>query len=805
MSSFGLSEIMRDLHPATPHACGVDGENGGKRVSQLSSRTAKRTLSSGSGMSLRQKQNPVLIAFATAALLLISCSAASFAENLEKAQKKQREVQAKFIIAEAKSLEKAGRLADARAKYAESQALIEMKEAAKAIKRLDDEMHKRTKNALNQARKLYEGHKYKEAVSTLEESAKLAGSSSVLSSDFALCYYRLGDRSKALEYLDRAVTETPDPKQKLKLQELMTFIITGENSGASSENQRKQISEFDRLTQEIGVEASLEEGESADNESSFSDTPVPQLVSETSFVATTTASRSSHSVPSRRSSVCSALEHIEGNGPASSSAVYDRANCAEIHGRPGDAIKLFQKYIDLAPASLDADIVRAHLVELQSLQALPGQKGVEIRSLYAAAYAHLAERKYDRVLAAFSKANDLAPDFPLTSWKLGLMQEALGNIEHARSSFTHYHDSISDNTAKEEVNLHLTTLDAKRSKYDDEVSEAEDILSDLFNRGMNLSFNMEAGRSPVRVRRAEIKNKKEQKDWKRVGGFAVLYPYAQQQLARAAEHLEVALALFPLGAKANELMGLVFLQANDGRSAAKNFDAVASQSLPVSFYAEMRGHKLDHAVKCELSHDRVRLIFLSSYDKRGTPTAPDKPAGDDGLGDLTLLPADKHQGFDSIELSLGDIRKVETNRGLLTIKLTKQEFTLAPIYLPSFTPVEGPQARRFANNYTRLFIRYPGLEDSKLGAEGMTGGEKFKMGMNIATNGLNIATNLNPIGSIQAAQSAISIARTIHSAMSSLKMSFAAWERTVDDQQQLLSGPSFKAIPSEAINLGFRE
>jgi hypothetical protein len=61
------------------------------------------------------------------------------------------------------------------------------------------------------------------------------------------------------------------------------------------------------------------------------------------------------------------------------------------------------------------------------------------------------------------------------------------------------------------------------------------------------------------------------------------------------------------------------------------------------------------------------------------------------------------------------------------VRLAKQQFALSPIYLPSYTPVQGPQARRFANNYTRLFIRYPGLEDSALRRENMTGGEKFKM------------------------------------------------------------------------------
>jgi hypothetical protein len=56
------------------------------------------------------------------------------------------------------------------------------------------------------------------------------------------------------------------------------------------------------------------------------------------------------------------------------------------------------------------------------------------------------------------------------------------------------------------------------------------------------------------------------------------------------------------------------------------------------------------------------------------------------------------------------------------LKLAQQDVYLSPIYLPSFTPVEGPQERRFANTYTRLFVRCPGLEDSKMGTEGMSGG-----------------------------------------------------------------------------------
>jgi hypothetical protein len=153
---------------------------------------------------------------------------------------------------------------------------------------------------------------------------------------------------------------------------------------------------------------------------------------------------------------------------------------------------------------------------------------------------------------------------------------------------------------------------------------------------------------------------------------------------------------------------------------------------------------------------------------------------------------------------LADIKKVETDKGILKMKLAKADITLAPIYLPAFTPVEGPAARRFANHYTRLFVRYPGLEDSKLGTEGMSGGEKFKMGYNIANSSLDIAmSGFTMVGAISSVQDAINITRTIHSAMASLSVSFATWERSVDDQQQLLAGKEFKSIPIQPANLAF--
>ena len=734
--------------------------------------------------------------------MLLLCSGLA-AEDQEKTQKKALEAQVKTMTAEAESLEKAGQLAEARIKYAESQALIEMKGVTDALKRLDEEIQKRVKNTLSDSRKLYELRKFKQAATALDEAMKLQAFQPVLAYDLALCYHQLGERDKALEYLGKAKSGTADPKQKQKLQQLLTFFTTEEIGLALSDSDKDRVIRVNRLAESIGLEASLED--EAGEETSFSEaTPSSSELLSTNSPATPHNSTSA----GHRSSLCNALGELKGTLATSPSATFNLANCAETNGRPAEAVRLLEKYLEMTPHTLDADEVRARVADLKSLLTLPGQNGGDIRRLYASAYGSLAERKYDRALADFNKADQLAPEFALTKWKLALFYEAMGSIDRARDYFARYQELTSDQGAKDEANLHLTTLDAKRTRYDQEIDEADDLVSDLFNRAMNLSFNGSENHSALRAKRARVKKKDDQnKARNRVGGFAIPFAYAQQQLARASEHLQIALALFPLGAEANQLMGLVFLQANDGYSATKSFDVVASQGLPVAFYAEMRGHKQDQAVKCELSRDRLRLIILSSYDKKGKPAPPSKPAGEDGLGDIMMDPAaPRQQGFDSLDMTLGEIKKVETDKGLLKLKLAQQEITLSPIYLPSFTPIEGPQARRFANNYTRLFVRYPGLEDSKLGTEGMSGGEKFKMGYNIANASVDIAmSGFSPISAIGSVQDAISITRTIRAAMVSLSVSFATWEKSVDDQQQLLAGKSFKAIPTQPVNLAFAQ
>jgi len=737
---------------------------------------------------------------------LLFCSSLH-ADNLEKIQKKELESQVKAITAEAETLEKSGHLAEARARYAESQALIETKDVTEALKHLDEQIHKRVKDNLSDAKRLYEARKFKETAAVLEESLKFQAFLAQISYDLALCYYQLGDRGKAVVYLSKARLGTADPKQKQKMAQLMALFTTGENGISAKDSDKDRINRLNHLVDSIGLEASLDD-EFGEETSATDADPSPDSKPSTAASASTAPARTSSGTNNRhRASLCNSLGELKSVLTTSPSALFDLANCAETNGRATEAVRLLGKYLEAAPTALDADETRTRIAELQSLLTLPGQNGIEVRRLYASAYGELSERKYDRAVADLAKARELAPEFPLTTWKLALYYEAIGDIDRAREHLTRFRQLASEQAAKDEADLHLSTLEAKRTKYDEEVDATEDIVADLFSRSLKLSFNGSENRSALRVRRAHAKKKEEAKARNRVGGFAIPYAYAQQQLSRASAHLQVALALFPLGAEANELMGLVFLQANDGQWAMRSFDVVASQGLPVSFYAEMRGHKQDQAVKCELSRDRLRFISLSSYDKKGNATPPAKPAGDDGLGDLVVEPAAVRQPqFDSLDLNLTDIKKVETDKGLLKLKLVQQELSLAPIYLPSFTPIEGPQARRFANNYTRLFVRYPGLEDSKLGTEGMSGGEKFKMAYNITNASVDIAmSGFSPIGAISSVQDVITITQTIRSAMASLSVSFASWEKSVDDQQQLLKGKSFKAIPMQPVSLTFEQ
>lgn len=197
-----------------------------------------------------------------------------------KNQKKEFEAQVKVMTAEAQRLEKAGKLAEARTKYAESQALIEVKDVSEAIKHLDEEIHKRVKDALGNVRKSYETGKYKQAAASLEDGLKFEAFQPVIAYDLALCYYQLGEREKALEYLLKAKAGTGGPKQKQKLLQVITFFTTKENGASLKDADRERISRVNTLSESIGVDASLEDSLGSDEQFAEEEHSSPQVAED---------------------------------------------------------------------------------------------------------------------------------------------------------------------------------------------------------------------------------------------------------------------------------------------------------------------------------------------------------------------------------------------------------------------------------------------------------------------------------------------------------------------------------------------
>ena len=723
------------------------------------------------------------------------------AEDLRKTQKRELETAAKALNEEAKALEKEGKLVQARLKYAESLGYMEEREAISAITRIENKLKEDTRSAITAAEKLYESGKYREAADALEAVWTLATMKPVLAYNLALCYRQLGDRQKAVDYLDQAIAGAGGPKVRARLKQTRTILTTAESPAAQVDPIKKQLELFDHLVDTLGNGSSTEDTLGDEEILLEGDAPDPTASVHNATKKFTATDPAGSGKANRFSSACAALEGLKavaGNSPA---AVFDLANCSEDNNRPDEAERYLRRYLELSPQALDATRVQRRIAELDALRALQTQGGSQMRALYAAAERFIEEYQYDGALLSYAKASEIVPEFSLTHWKLGLLYEAMGKVGDAQKEFTQYRELSADPESQKRADFHLGILDAKRKKYDEEVSEAEDTVADLLNRAMNLTFNGLENRSALNARRGKYKKGNPSK---KLGGFTVPLPYAQQQINEASQHLQTALALFPLGAEANELAAIVYLQALDGPSAIRAYDAVASQKLPVSFYAEVRAHDLDRPAKVELSRDKIRFIFLGSYDKKGVANPPSRDASQDGLGDL-VLPAGTSRGlnFEDFAFRLADIKKVETKDSQISFRLEHDTYSISPLAIAFKAPTQGgPFARRFSNDYTRLFVRYPGLEDTKLGAEGLTGYEKFKLGMDLANAGANIAMGgAGALAAMQDVMTVIQQVRMLQATMASLKISFAAWETSVREEQDVLIGNPFKPIPTEAVKL----
>lgn len=717
--------------------------------------------------------------------------------------KKQLESRAKELVAEGKVLEQQGKLLDANNKFIDAEGVYSTSDARDGIKRIRDAIKQDLQSAVTASHRSFDAGKVQESIEQLQHALAEDPDNAAVLFDLAMCYAKLGDRNDMVARLDLAAAHLGREKDSEDLMELRSATLMGLATPAASDA-NKPLAGFNS--------AYLE----SDRTPGDPDQPAPQK---------TAAARS----------LCDQIADLHKNFPANAAATYNAAKCAEEDARQSDAARLLAEYAKTAPDALDRGDALLIRTDLSSVAGLPGDSGAAVRQHFATAARYLDYRRYDRALGEYQAAAKSLPDFPLTEWRLAILYEAFGDVNHTREHFTRYLEIATDPEQRSDAQVHLDSLMTRRADYDAMVEDARDILSDLLARSIGLDLEGVKHKAHLSSQQRNKANKKYKEFANASEKLAT--PYVVRQLDRTRQVLELATAIFPLGVEANELLALIDLEGNNWPAALRSYDAIAAQGFPVSFYAQettSSDSKIVHAVKAEVDRESIRLVYLSTYhnDKK-IAEAPDNSAGNDDLGNLVVSAAQPPDPqADSITLKISDLEAVSTDRNLVVLKLKKEkkeQIYLEPVYMVAAPPFQGPAARALGNEYTRLFIRYMGFEDAKLGKEGMTSGEKFQLGVDIAFIAVSIAGTVETagLGGASAYSNAVQIAQLIHtleivrtasivmdaagiathgaSLAQSLTIDTRTLERTSNDQRRAIEGIQFKIIPSRPAQMTFRD
>lgn len=712
-----------------------------------------------------------LLLLAVLSLHAAASSQSSDTPNPSQMDKKQLEASAKALVNEAKALEKQGKLDEARDRYIDAEGYTSTKDALNGLDRIKDANEKQVQTLIASAHQAFDAGKFSDCADKLEQGLTISPANAALHYNLTLCYAKLKDRTQAMEHVDSAMAGTRDKNLQADLVQLRGNLLLGVAPGAAGPEANKKVDIFNATYFQAARDAA---GGAAGGEPKGPPAP----------------------------SVCEQTAALQTALPQSPAILFNAAKCAEGDARPGDASRLLGEYLKLAPQALDADDAKAKQETLEMLAALGGDNGAKVRAHFAQASLDLDYRRYDRATAEYLAAEQVLPDFPLTQWRLALLAESAGDVVQARKHFERYQQIETDPGRSLEAGAHVASLDQWRSDYDDNMDEAHDLLGDLLLRSMGLSS--QGAKHHAKLTKAQ---KKTSGRYQKAAAASetLSAPYVRRQLDRARDDLDEGVRLFPIGVEANELLALADLENNDWTSAYNRFDAVASAGLPVSFYAQVNSSKdsqMVRAAKVEIGKDNVRLVYLSTYNaKKKISEPPVEAAGDDDLGNLitsaTIPPDPKIDGF---SLSSADILGIQTEKGFINVKRQKDQLMVVPVFMVAYTPVEGRAAREFGNEYTRMFVRYLGYENARLGKEGMTFGEKLNLGYSFVQLGMSIFSSVGDGGlsSFDAFMALRKVAKT-------LKVDTRTLQKTMADQRRTLEGLTFKAIPTQQVELAYRD
>jgi hypothetical protein len=721
---------------------------------------------------------------------LLALSYAQAGGQSEPQDKRELVREVKRLVAEGKALEQEGKLSEARDKYLDAEGILSAADTLSAIAQIDEQQKQRAQSLLSGARRSYEAGKFSDSNQLLEQGLGIEPFNAALHFDLSLGYLKLADRPNAAQHLDLAASALSGEKERTRVLELLSAVLIGAPGPADAANEKENPA------------ASIFNQSYLEEDRDMSDT---------------------HALGG---SLCEQTRTLESAFSTNPAIAFNSAKCAAEDARPQDAANLLADYVKLAPDALDRTEVARCEHGLSSLARLPGDAGHLVRQHYASAARYLDYRRYDRAIDEYKAAAKTLPDYPETQWQLGSLYEAYGDLADTREHFSRFQEL--EPGRRGDADPHLADLDGRRAVYDANVAEARDIMSDLLLSSLGLNSQGARHKRKLTYRQWRWASKQYKETTRATEKLS--QPYVERELNRARANLESATALFALGAEANELLALINLEGNNWPNAYRNYDAVASQGFPVAFYAQIyssRDSKAIRATKVEIGADTIRLVCLSSWDtKKQVSVPPRKPAGEDLLGNLVISAVEPPDAqAEALMIRAEELKGIETDKNFVVLKLQSERIYISPLNMLTEAPFEGGASRTFGNEYTRLFLRYLGYEQAKLGKEGMTTGEKFKLGFEIARIG--VFAGMMGFGAPAVYGSALRLARFAHALavyrevkqgvqianqadaatrlIDDLQMATEALERDANDQRRAVEGMTFKVIPIEPLALKFRD
>jgi len=459
--------------------------------------------------------------------------------------------------------------------------------------------------------------------------------------------------------------------------------------------------------------------------------------------------------------LCKNLLASQASLPKTPSVLFNLAKCSEDAGNLEDASRYFDDYMKAAPDSKAFPEAKDVSQQLATILAFDGPKREEVRQHYRSASQYLLKGRYALALKEYESASAIAPDFAFGRRQLGLFYESLGRTDDATRELNAY-AAMEGITAEEKdwAAKEVASFPEKRSKYDSALRGASAKVRPLLFTG---------------------------------------HPGADSVTCdQIIQTLQTAIEAFPLAPEANRLLGFMYLEANYPAGAKHAYDAAAAGSADPFFFAWVSGLK---DIKggafsfVEVKKDRLQIEPLySSRRKRKKNEDANEPQACHSVMDSTdvLLPESSCGEY----LAIKDIHSVESKQMGIEVASANKPLWMTPVNLFEADPIQsGPAARKFTNRYTRVIQRYMENDVTKLGAEHMTGGEKFAMGMAFASAAMGGLSGV--MSSISAAQAAINVSMSAMQAMQIMQQ-----YRT---QNALLVRPGiYKPIPVDPAPLDFR-